>query len=356
MNRILIVGPRRPPFGGIEVYLKSLEAGLRQRGWAVEVIDVVPRSQDGTPRFHFFRKLLRFVVTVKLLLRSQSRVMHLLSSSYGALYANLLRAMVGYWSGKYVILSLLGGMAEVVIQGSSFKRRLLTYLFSHVDIVIACNSQIYHSVTELLGSSVQCELISNALPLDNGDPQVLPAVVESFIVAHPGTILCVGGPSSEYGLHTLVDALSAIRSQFPAIGVCFITRLPMKGAYAERVQQLVKSHNLEKMVIFIEKVEDIRTLMLRCTVLVRPTLTDGDSMSVREALLLGCPVIASDVAPRPGGCVVFRTGDHQHLADQLLQVLMNGPHKNRDAVELQIEGDENINRLIALYGDFEQRH
>ena len=40
--------------------------------------------------------------------------------------------------------------------------------------------------------------------------------------------------------------------------------------------------------------------VLRLTdVLLKPTNTDGDAISVREALYLGVPVVASDVVERP---------------------------------------------------------
>ena len=37
----------------------------------------------------------------------------------------------------------------------------------------------------------------------------------------------------------------------------------------------------------------------------RPTKTDGDSLAVREALALGCTVVASDKAIRPNGTIVY---------------------------------------------------
>lgn len=41
------------------------------------------------------------------------------------------------------------------------------------------------------------------------------------------------------------------------------------------------------------------------SLLLRPTESDGDSISVREALTWGIPVLASDVAPRPKGTFVL---------------------------------------------------
>jgi glycosyltransferase involved in cell wall biosynthesis len=62
-------------------------------------------------------------------------------------------------------------------------------------------------------------------------------------------------------------------------------------------------------------------LMARADVFVRPTYADGDSLSVREALALGLPVVASDAAPRPSGVTVCRSGDVGDLVAKLSTVL-----------------------------------
>jgi glycosyltransferase involved in cell wall biosynthesis len=48
--------------------------------------------------------------------------------------------------------------------------------------------------------------------------------------------------------------------------------------------------------------------MSACDVFLRPTLEDGDSISVREALSLGVPVVASRVGARPAGAILFQPG------------------------------------------------
>lgn len=57
--------------------------------------------------------------------------------------------------------------------------------------------------------------------------------------------------------------------------------------------------------------------LARCSVFVRPTLKDGDSIALREALALGKTVVASDAAPRPPNCILFRSGDIQDLRRKL---------------------------------------
>ena len=52
-------------------------------------------------------------------------------------------------------------------------------------------------------------------------------------------------------------------------------------------------------------------------VFVRPTSADGDSISVREALTLGTPCVASDVVARPEGAICFKNQDPGQLAAQI---------------------------------------
>ncbi|PYS32840.1 MAG: glycosyl transferase, partial [Acidobacteria bacterium] len=59
------------------------------------------------------------------------------------------------------------------------------------------------------------------------------------------------------------------------------------------------------------------TLMARSAVFSRPTLRDGDSISVREAAALGVPVVASNVGTRPEGVLLFEPGDVAGFVEQV---------------------------------------
>jgi glycosyltransferase involved in cell wall biosynthesis len=57
--------------------------------------------------------------------------------------------------------------------------------------------------------------------------------------------------------------------------------------------------------------------MRRSHVFVRATLEDGDSISVREALALGVPVVASRVGTRPPGTILFHPGDVEDMLSKV---------------------------------------
>jgi glycosyltransferase involved in cell wall biosynthesis len=59
---------------------------------------------------------------------------------------------------------------------------------------------------------------------------------------------------------------------------------------------------------------DFVSLLMQADIFVRAAISDGDSVSVREALHAGVKVIASDCSERPRGSSLFKTGDASDLA------------------------------------------
>lgn len=57
--------------------------------------------------------------------------------------------------------------------------------------------------------------------------------------------------------------------------------------------------------IFLENDKKIWPLLQVTKLFIRATTTDGDSVSLKEALYFGAPVLASDVVPRPKGVMLF---------------------------------------------------
>ena len=77
----------------------------------------------------------------------------------------------------------------------------------------------------------------------------------------------------------------------------------------------------------------------------RTTLYDGDSISVREALLIGTPVIATDNGMRPAGTCLIPCSDPDALRQTIERVLTQGaPEQTRSDT-----GERNIEEVFELY-------
>jgi glycogen(starch) synthase len=85
-------------------------------------------------------------------------------------------------------------------------------------------------------------------------------------------------------------------------------------------------------------------LMSRSDVFLRPTLEDGDSISVREAISLGVPVVASRTGARPAGAILFEPGNMEDMLSKLDLALTLGR-----SVAAPLAGP--VPRLLEIYNE-----
>jgi glycosyltransferase involved in cell wall biosynthesis len=125
----------------------------------------------------------------------------------------------------------------------------------------------------------------------------------------------------EYGFNLLVEGIDRLRKRYPSVG-CLV--MGSGEQYHEAVQR-IRDEGLEDTILLLGDVEHDRclTLMARSDVFLRPTLEDGDSISVREASSLGIPVVASRVGTRPDGVFLFRPGDVEDMLSKVEQALIS---------------------------------
>jgi glycosyltransferase involved in cell wall biosynthesis len=121
-------------------------------------------------------------------------------------------------------------------------------------------------------------------------------------------------PGPEYGADVLVEAFARIaaapgmeRAGLVVFGPA--GRSPALAADVAAAGLAGRVHHYAD----LERAEAL-ALLRAADVFVRPTRADGDAVSVREALALGRPVVASDAAARPEGTLCFPAGDAAALA------------------------------------------
>ena len=121
------------------------------------------------------------------------------------------------------------------------------------------------------------------------------------------------------------------------------------GEQQAQAEQLVCERNLQNCIHFLGNVshEKCLSVMSQCDLFVRPTFADGDANSVREALSLGIPVVASDVGNRPPGTVLFRTGDVDDLAAKIEETWSRP--RPRPNVDKNAAATDNFKSLLDIY-------
>ena len=129
----------------------------------------------------------------------------------------------------------------------------------------------------------------------------------------------------------------------------------------EECRDICRQHNILNRVHFLGKRSDVANILHSLDVYVHSSVNESQGIAVVEAMLVGLPVIVSDIGAllevtNNGDCaLVFRTGDAQHLADQLLKLAQD------EALRSSLAGkgktyatrcfsiDAHIKNLLALY-------
>jgi glycosyltransferase involved in cell wall biosynthesis len=153
------------------------------------------------------------------------------------------------------------------------------------------------------------------------EPGELPHAAEE-IREHASPLLCAMlAPEPLYGAEPLFKAFGHVHGARPNAHLIVFgpgTRAPdvrqlaqkLCPAAAENVHGLGELHRPQALAV-----------MRAADLFVRPTLADGDSVSVREALALGRAVVCTSVGTRPEGVQLVPPGDASALADGLLRAI-----------------------------------
>jgi len=107
-----------------------------------------------------------------------------------------------------------------------------------------------------------------------------------------------------------------VRNRCAAV-VC-IAEIDRDSRHFHHLNEWIKREALEDRILLRQGDIEFSGVLKLCDLFVRPSSTDGDAVSVREALWLGIPTIASDAVPRPAGVVVFQNRDANDLASKIL--------------------------------------
>lgn len=111
------------------------------------------------------------------------------------------------------------------------------------------------------------------------------------------------GTSDLYGIRDAIVATLALRKQQPYIGLCIIMATIGDAAYMHTLYALAQQ--APGAIFFLIGNYPLWPLLYHADLFIRPTYSDGDSVSVREALWAGIPVIASNVCARPEGVITY---------------------------------------------------
>lgn len=294
-----------PPFGGVTVHVRRVRGALRAAGLAATVYDtdgrrdpsagVVP-AQGGPLGF------LRFAARV------QEPVVALHTSSLAAMV--LAAAALG--ARGRALVPMLHSMAPVRAYDklSPLGRALVRATLGRAHGFVRVNEALAAWVRGPLAHRGPHVVVLPAfLPPAPAERDVsrLPGPVRRFAAEHPLLLSSQGlfgyfvDGRHVYGFEDLARLLEALRRRDPRWGLVTLRTGTYDAEHRRAIFALRRDLHLDDHWLILEEPVAGPALYASSRAFLRPTATDGDSVSIREALLLGVPVVASDAVPRPPG-------------------------------------------------------
>lgn len=135
-----------------------------------------------------------------------------------------------------------------------------------------------------------------------------------------------------YGFDLLIRLVNCLKEKGIDAGLVFC--LPMIGdmEYYQACLSLIKKQGLmDNILIMQEQMPNGFEVWKLSDLFIRPTSTDIEGFSVKEALYCGTPAMASDICERPKEAILFKNRDYEDLELKVLDFYNNrSRYQNKD--------------------------
>jgi glycosyltransferase involved in cell wall biosynthesis len=344
--RIALVGPYPPPIGGVSIHIKRFKHKLEDYGVRCSVYDLGATDNKGEPNVvpvpNFKTWLVRYAVFGK------EEIVHCHTGGWSD------------WRFPAVMLLVKLRRRRMVYTFHSFRdsweitgplsRFLVRLVCRFADSFVAVTPGIRDNLIRIGVAPSRVIVIPAFLPPQPLDTEkaVVPDHVLTFVKRHKPIVVATASyiefyhGEDMYGVDMCVDLCAALKQHYPDVGLVFYLPQISDESYFEWLQRQIEAKGISRNFLFVTADVEFYPILAFADAFVRPTNTDGDAISLREALHSGIPAIASDVVKRPAGTQLFRHRDAKDFLTTVLRELETG-HAPMP------QNEDGFSRLIALY-------
>lgn len=339
---VVQLGPYPPPEGGVSRNMLAIHDELERRGDQCSIIATTKSSRiDDAPNVYHPGGPIGMI---RLLASMRFDILHLHVGGDINSRVMALAAAVAFFGRGKCVLTVHSGQFPLTDQARNARPGSIRgRIFNKFSKIIAVSDAIA-DVFRRYG--VTDERISVIVPFEPKlpDPEVtVPSSLKDFVNDHSPLLLSVGGLEPDYDPAFQIEAFGDVLAEFPGAGLMIIG----DGSMRHLVESSIEKSGCKDRIFLGGNVSHdiVLHLINSADVMLRTTRFDGDAISVREALLLGTPVIATDNSVRPDGVRLITIGDRRGLIRELIEIV-NGDTKTRKPPDAD---NANIREIVDLY-------
>lgn len=322
-KRILQIAPLPPLIGGISVSIGRLRDRLLYEGY-----DVVGYNIKYNGKYKKYWKAIEafkyFYIPFFILFHRRFDVIHVhVSGVLRKLYITMAKRV--FFPRTKLIFTIHGDI------GNLLKQRFASLSLSGADRIIC----VQQGDSVLLPGKLRTRAVdipAFIMPVLDDSSAGIPETVMDFIEKDGKPLIVFSGGyvttdlyDDLYGFGDIVRLYKDLKSEqvyFKLLINCYSTGNNQK---AKDLRNMITGELEGKDdVLYVENAGiNLSAIFKYSKIYVRPTKTDGDALSIREALCMGNTAIVSDAAKRPEESVVYELGNAMDLLAKTISALNN---------------------------------
>jgi glycosyltransferase involved in cell wall biosynthesis len=332
-HQLAIIGPLSPPFGGVSAHLDRFLPYLDRAGIDYIVYNTAGATEIPGRAVSVASKkkawFLRYLVC------GREPVIYLHNDQWPAWALTWFLRRI---RRKRVVICF---HSETVRTVSESRGRIIRWLMRRgirsADQLVAVSQRIRDFLLGMGGLASRTIVAPAFIPPTAVSPAEEQAAihpsVKVFCEQHSPVILATGAgvmykqTTDLYGIDMTIELVDHLRGRYPRIGVLWflLDFIGSSPEYAEKMRQEVTRRKLDNHWLFASPQKLFYPFYGLADLLVRPTCTDGDAVTIRESLHYGVPAVASDATTRPDGTILFRTRDQADYEQAVRRTVENLP-------------------------------
>jgi hypothetical protein len=326
-----------PPAGGISIHLWRLKHLLASDF----ELDFIDEASEKKAEFLNMRSL-----NIGGYLQKVKKADLIFVHSGNRLFKKI-HVLVGKALGKKIIITIHG----YGNRRSFFFRKLDEHIYGLADRIILVNNEIQH---KLKLPQQKCVVRNAFLPPIMSEEPELPAQLQlrieqarkknKLIVCANASRLDTFNNQDLYGLDISLQLAKMLKDNNRIVEFIFtVSSLQIGADRFEKAKQYIIDNALQDVFFLIQTKLSFAKLIEASDIVIRPTNTDGDALTIREGLYLNKFVLASNVVQRPERTITFETRNVQDAYQKILSIIAS--------IQLK-ENKNNIQTSAKDYGSF----
>lgn len=310
-----------PPLGGISIYCKRLAEKMHELDSSIVLRNFASSSSDKVYVENVHNRIWQFVS----LLFARKRLIH---SQFTNIYMLLLLYIFGW---RHPLVMTLHNRRLVLLDG--WKRKVVNGLFKRARYIVYNDSSYTAALQEKYNFDTdKVVILPTYISPSKDECKGLTPDIKAFCDRFTYTIsanayLLVKNVFGDvYGLEQIIELMNRlVNKDRMDVGLVFCIADASDTTYLEECRAKIHALNLDEHFLFVLE-SDVNgfEVWARTNLFLRPTMSDMEGVSVKEALEFGTPVVASDVCVRPREAVLYKKADVDDLYEKVVGVLCSG--------------------------------